>query len=321
MYKHFVAVAAACVLLVPAASAQEAFPSRPFRVVVPVPAGGNLDLVTRAVSERLAQVTGQPVVVENRSGASSTVGTRFVAQSKPDGYTILAMANTFLSTPSVMANAGYDPVGDFTGVTELARIPNVLVVPAASPYKTVLELIAAAKAKPGQMSYASAGGGSVAHMGTERFSRQVDIKLVHIPYKGNAPALVDVVGGRVDFMFDQVSTSSPHLKAGKLRALGVTTKQRSALHPEIPTLIEAGVDFEDVTFNGFSVPSGTPRDIVQKLYADLARALSSPDLKVRFVGQGIEIAPSASPEQFQQFMKDEVARYQKLTREANIKLD
>ena len=304
------------------AIAQEPFPSKPLRVVVPVPAGGNLDLVTRAVCERLATGLGQPIIVENRSGASSSVGTRFVAKSAPDGYTLLAMANTFLSTPAVMAGAGYDPVAEFTGVSELARIPNVLVVAAASPFSNVGELIAQAKAKSGELSYATAGAGSVGHMAAERFSRQIGAQFTHIPYKGNAPALVDVVGGRVAFMFDQISTSGPHLRAGKLRSLGVTTMSRSTLFPELQTLDEAGVKgFEDVTFNGLAAPAGTPPEVVGKLFDEVSKVLRAPELRNRFAGQGIEVAPSPSPTQFSAFIRDEVARYAKLAREANIKIE
>ena len=311
-----------CVLAVGPSFAQDAYPSKPIRVIVPVPAGGNLDLVTRAVSERLSANVGQPVVVENRVGASSTVGTRFVAKSAPDGYTILAMANTFLSTPAVMPAAGYDPVEEFIGVSLLARIPNVLVIPESSPFKTVMELIAHAKAKPGELTYATAGSGSVGHMAAERFGRQVGAQFTHIPYKGNAPALVDVIGGRVAFMFDQVSTSGGHLRAGKLRALGVTTRARTALFPDIPTLDEAGVkDFEDVTFNGFAVPAGVPREVLNKLHAEVAKALQTPELRSRFEGQGVELVASPSYEHFTAFIRDETARVAKLARDAKIKVE
>lgn len=304
------------------AHAQEPFPSKPLRVVVPVPAGGNLDLVTRAVSERLSASIGQPVIVENRSGASSSVGTRFVAKSAPDGYTLLAMANTFLSTPAVMAGAGYDPVAEFVGVSELARIPNVLVVSASSPFQSVTELIAQAKAKPGELSFATAGAGSVGHMAAERFARQVGAQFTHIPYKGNAPALVDIVGGRVAFMFDQISTSAPHLKAGKLRSLGVTTATRAALFPDLQTLDEAGVKgFEDVTFNGLSAPAGTPPDVLAKLYEEVAKVLRSSELRSRFAAQGIEVAPSPSYAHFTTYIRDEVARYARLAKDANIKIE
>jgi tripartite-type tricarboxylate transporter receptor subunit TctC len=306
----------------PGTHAQERFPSKPLRIIVPVPPGGNLDAVTRAVAERLSANIGQAVVVENRTGASSTVGTRFVAQSPADGYTLLSMANTFVSTPAVMPSAGYDPVAEFAGVSMLVRVPNIVVVPANSPSHTMLELIAAAKAKPGEISYATAGAGSVGHMAAERFSRHLGLQLLHVPYKGNAPAQVDLLGGRVAMMFDQVSTSGPHIKAGRLRALAVTTTTRSPVLPEVPTLAEAGVkDFEDYTWNGLSVPAAVPREVLTRLHAEVVKALQSPELRSRFAAQGIEVVPSASYEEFTTFVRDEVARNAKLARDANIKVE
>ena len=308
--------------IAPGVHAQDRFPSKSVRIIVPVPPGGNLDAVTRAVAERLSVGLGQAVVVENRTGASSTVGSRFVAQSPADGYTLLAMANTFVSTPAVMPGAGYDPVAEFVGVGMMVRVPNVVVVPANSPTQTMAELIARAKARPGEITYATAGAGSVGHMAAERFSRHVGLQLVHIPYKGNAPALVDMVGGRVAMMFDQVSTSGGHIKAGRLRALGVTTLTRSAVLPDVPTLDEAGVKgFEDYTWNGLAAPAGTPREVLTRLHADLAKALQSPELRARFAAQGIEVTPSASYEEFTTYIRDEVARNAKLAREANIKVE
>ncbi len=320
--KAWLLLACALAIAPTAGQTQDRFPSKPLRIIVPVPPGGNLDLVTRAVAERLSAGIGQAVVVENRTGASSTVGTRFVGQSPADGYTLLSMANTFVSTPAVMPSAGYDPVNEFVGVSMLVRVANVVIVPASSPVQTMADLIAQAKAKPGEVSYATAGPGSVGHMAAERFSRHLGLKLLHIPYKGNGPAQVDVIGGRVAMMFDQVSTSSPHIKAGRLRALGVTTLTRSSVLPEVPTVDEAGVKgFEDYTWNGLSAPAGVPRDVLTRLHAEVVKALQSPDLRSRFAAQGIEIAPSASYEEFTAFVRDEVARNAKLARDANIKVE
>jgi tripartite-type tricarboxylate transporter receptor subunit TctC len=304
------------------AGAQSGFPSRPLRIVVPTPPGGNLDAVSRAIGERLTALVGQPVVVENRTGASSTVGTRHVAQSPADGYTLLTMANTFLSTPAVMANAGYDAETDFTGVSMLVRLPNVIVVPVGSPFQTLRELIEGARAKPGEVTFATAGAGSVGHISAERFARDLGLKLVHVPYKGNGPALIDMVGGRVAMMFDQVSTSAPHVRSGRLRALAVTSAARSPVLPDVPTMAEAGVrDFEDYTFNGFAVAAATPRDVVAQLHAAVTRALQDPELRARFTGQGMEVVPSPTPDAFNRFMKDEVARYRQLARDANIRVE
>lgn len=311
-----------CSLVALSASAADSYPSKSVRVIVPVAGGGNLDIVTRSLSERLAIGLGQSVVVENRPSASSLLGTQYVARSAPDGYMLLAMANTFLSTPAIVANAGYDPVADFVGVSLICRIPEVLVVAANSPVQSVAELIAQAKARPGSVSYASAGSGSVGHIVAEVFSRHVGITLLHIPYKGNAQAIVDVVGGRVALMFDQVSTSASHIRSGALRALGVTTLARSTLFPNVATLDEQGLKgFEDVTINALMAPAATPREIVGRLHAEIARAVQTPELRARFGGQGIELTPSASPEEFTAYVRSEVARYAKLARDANIKAE
>lgn len=320
--QRFMGLAAACVAALAVAqsavAAEDAFPSKPLRIVVPVSPGGNLDLVTRAVAERMAAGLGQTIVVENRAGASSTLGTRFVKTSPPDGYTLIAMANTMLSTPALVSSAGYDPVADFAGVSLMARIPNVLVIPANSPTPTLNELIARAKAKPGEVSYASAGTGSVGHLAAERFARQAGVKLLHVPYKGNGPALVDVVGGRVAMMFDQVSTSGSHLKAGSLKAIGVTTASRSPLFPDIPTLDEAGMKgFEDMTFNALMAPAGTPREVIARLHAEVVKAVQG-EIRNKFAAQGIELAASASPEEFHAYVKSETARFAKLVVDANI---
>ena len=303
-------------------AAADVYPSKPIRIIVPVSAGGNLDLVTRSLADRFSVSMGQPVIVENKTGASSSVGTRFVATSPPDGYTLLAVGNTFVSAPAILPDIGYDAVAEFVGISLIARIPIVLVVPTNSPSQSVSSLIARAKARPGELSYASAGSGSTGHFTAEKFARDAGITLLHVPYKGNGPALIDVMGGRVDLMFDQVSTSSSNVRAGKLRALGVTTKARSNIFPEVPTLDESGLaGFEDVTFNALVAPAGTPREILVRLHSEIVKALQQPELRERFNSQGIELTPSASYEEFNRYMKSEVARYAKLARDANIKAD
>ncbi len=304
------------------ASAAEAFPAKPIHIIVPVAAGGNLDNVIRAVADRMTANMGVAVVVENRPSASSIVGSKLVAKAPPDGYTLLAMANTMLSAAAIIRDIGYDPITDYSYVTLIATIPNILVVPAKSPSRTVSDLIARAKANPGTMSYGSAGNGSVGHFAAERFSREVGLKLLHIPYKGNGPAMIDLVGGRLDMMFDQVSTSAPHVRSGTIRALAVTTKTRSPILPDIPTMEEAGVKgFVDITFNGLAAPAGTPPEVLAKLHAEVAKALQSPELRERFAAQGIELTPSASPQEFTEYIKGEVARIATLAREAGIKAD
>jgi tripartite-type tricarboxylate transporter receptor subunit TctC len=302
--------------------AADAFPSKPIRIIVPVAAGGNLDIVTRAMAERLGASMGQPVIVENRVGGSSTVGTKHVARSTPDGYTLLAIGNTFLSVPAILPDAGYDPVGEFVGISLIGRIPNILVVGANTPSRTVQDLIARAKVRPEAISYGSAGSGSVGHFAAEKFSRFTGTKMLHIPYKGGGPALIDVIGGRVDMMFDQVSTSRSHIKAGTLRSLGVSSLTRSPILPDVPTLDELGLKgFEDITINGLLAPVGTPRDVLLRLHAEVVKALQTPALRDRFLEQGIELAPSPTYEDFNTYVKTEVVRYTKLARDANIKAE
>jgi tripartite-type tricarboxylate transporter receptor subunit TctC len=292
------------------------------RIIVPVAAGGNVDIVARTFAQRLSESFGHQVIVDNRPSASSLVGTQMVAKSAPDGYTLLAMANTFASAPGIVANPGYDPVKDFVGVSLTARIPMVLVVNPNLPVRSVKELIALAKQRPGELAYASSGLGSTGHIAAEMFSRQTGIRMLHVPYKGNAQSLVDLVGGQVMVMFDQISTSSPHIKASKLRALGVTTRSRAALFPDIPTIHESGArGFEDVTFNGIVAPAATPPAIVSRLHAEVSKAVKLPEVRKRFDDQGIELAASASPEAFTGYIKSEVAKYSKLAKDAGIRAD
>jgi len=304
-----------------AASAQS-YPLRPIRIIVPLAPGGNVDIVARSLAQQLTENLGQQVIVENRPGASSLVGTQAAAKSAPDGYTLLAVANTFATVPSIVTNPGYDPLKDFTGITLTCLVPQVLVVNPALPVRSVKELIALAKARPGELSYATSGPGGTGHMAMELFNRQVGVKMLHVPYKGNSQAIVDVIGGQVMLMFDQVSTSEPYVKAGKLRALAVSSRTRSPLFPDIPTIDQAGAPgFEDITFNGLVAPAGTPRDILVRLNAEVAKVVRVPQLSQRFLARGVELKASASPEEFTAHIKAEFDKKGKLAREAGIKLD
>jgi tripartite-type tricarboxylate transporter receptor subunit TctC len=305
-----------------AALAQSAadYPNRPIRIVVPLAAGGNVDIVARTVAEPISKSFGQPVLVENRPGASSLVGTQFVARSAPDGYTLLAVANTFATVPLIVANPGYDPLKDFTGITLTCLVPQVLVVNPGLSAQSVKELIALAKAEPGKISYASSGNGSTGHMAAELFNRQAGVKMLHVPYKGNSQALVDVIGGQVAMMFDQVSTSAPQIKAGKVRALAVTSLARSPLLPEVPTVDESGVPaFEDITFNGLVAPAGTPRETLVRLQQAVAKAVGDAELYKRFIERGIELKASSSPEEFSAHIRAEFEKKGRLVREAGIR--
>jgi tripartite-type tricarboxylate transporter receptor subunit TctC len=319
-----VAAAALAAIYAPGVLSQTAggYPARPVRIIVPLAPGGNVDIVARTLAQQLTENLGQQVIVENRPGASSLVGTQLVAKAAPDGYTLLAMANTFAMVPSIVANPGYDPLKDFTGVTLTCLVPQVLVVNPALPVRSLKQLIALAKARPGELTYATSGPGGTGHMATELFSRQVGIKMLHVPYKGNAQAIIDVIGGQVMLMFDQVSTSEPHIKAGKLRPLAVTSRIRSPLFPDLPTMDEAGAPgYEDITFNGLVAPAGTSREILVRLNEEVAKVVRVPALHKRFLEHGVELKASASPEEFTAYIKAEVDKKSKLARDAGIKLE
>ena len=318
-------VIAAIIAVTPIAGVQAqsgGYPARPVRLIVPVAPGGNLDLVARSLAQQLTDNFGQQVLVDNRPGASSLVGTQFVAKSPPDGYTLLVMANTFVTAPLIVPHPGYDPLKDFTAVTLTCLVPQVIVVNPALPVRSVRELIALATARPGELSYASSGAGGTGHMAAELLSRQVGVKMLHVPYKGNAQAIVDVIGGQVMLMFDQVSTSEAYIKAGKLRALAVTSRKRSPLFPALPTVDESGAPgYEDITFNGFMAPAGTPREILVRMQEEVAKVVRAPALHNRFLERGVELTASASPEDFNAYVRAEMEKKGKLVREAGIKLD
>ena len=315
-------VALAGVNAVHAQTSSPQYPTKPIRIIVPVAAAGNVDIVARTFAQRFSESFGHQVIVDNRPGASSLVGTQLVAKSPADGYTILAMANTFASAPGIVTNPGYDPVKDFVGVTQTCLIPMVLVVNPNLPVRSVQELITLAKKRPGELSYATSGSGSTGHIAAEMFSRQAGIKMLHVPYKGNAQSLIDLVGGQVMVMFDQISTSAPHIRAAKIRPLGVTTRTRAPLFPDLPTIDEAGVKgFEDVTFNGLMAPTGTPAAAINRLHAEVAKAVKLAEVRKRFDDQGIELVASATPEAFTEYIKAQVAMYAKLAKDAGIKAD
>jgi tripartite-type tricarboxylate transporter receptor subunit TctC len=317
-----VVVAIACGIWSVAAHAQPAYPARTLRIVVPLAPGGNVDIVARALAQTISENIGQQIIIENRPGASSLVGTQYVAKTPPDGYTLLAVANTFAMVPSIVTNPGYDPFRDFAAITLTCQVPQVLVVNPKLPVRTVKELVALAKSRPGELSYATSGPGGTGHMATELFSRQVGIKMLHVPYKGNAQAIIDVIGGQVMLMFDQVSTSEPNVKAGKLRGLAVSSLKRSPLFPDLPTIDESGVrGFEDITFNGLVAPAGTPREIRARIQQEVAKAVGTARLRERFIERGVELKASANPEEFATVIKTEFDKKAKLAREANIRID
>ena len=299
------------------------YPNRPIKLIVPVAPGGNVDIVARAIAEPLSRALGQPVIVENKPGASSLLGTNLVAKAVPDGYTLLAHSTTFVTAAVLLKNAGYDPVKDFEPISVTCQIPMVLVVnPEKIQARTLKDFIALSKTQPKGLAYASSGNGSTGHIAAELFSNAAGVSYLHIPYKGNAQAMVDVMGGQVPFMFDQVSTSAQYALNGKLFALGVTSKTRSPILPNVPTLDESGLKgFEDSTFNGLFAPAGTPVQIVNKLHTEVTKILKSPELVKMFMEKGVELVSSPTPQDFGIYISNQRTRYQELARTANIKAD
>ena len=304
----------------PVPAAAQGFPAKPIRIVVPVAAGGNLDLVTRTVAQKLTEQMGQQVIVENRPGVSGIVGTEFVAKAPPDGYTYLSVASTFASSAAVLPNVPYDPVKDFSGVSLTAWLPQILVVNPSVPVRSVKELIALARQLPNEITYGTAGNGATAHIATELFNFQAGIKMTHVPYKGNAPALIDVVGGQISLMFDTISTSIQFVRAGKLRALGVTSPQRSPIFPDLPTISEAALPgYEAALFNAILAPGGTPRDILARMHAEIAKAVQQPDIRSRFLQQGVELQASESADQCSRFIKAETEKFIRIVKQTGIR--
>lgn len=319
MKRIVIAFATAFITATAPAVMAQAYPTKPVRIINPLAAGGNVDIVARGVAEQLSKALGQQVLVENRPGASALIGTRYVKGQPADGYTFLAIANTFARVPAIINDAGYDPLKDFTGVSQTCDIPMVLVINPALPVKNLKEFIALAKKRPGELTYGSAGNGGTGHVAAEMFSQQAGIKMMHIPYKGNAPATTDLVGGQIMLMFDQVSTSVGYIKAGRLRGLAVTTKKRSAVFPDMPTIDEAGIKgFEDSTFNGIVAPAGTPREILEKLRAEVVKAVAVPALRERFEKNGIPLVASNSLDEYNAFIRRHVEDFAKLAKSAGI---
>lgn len=301
---------ASAMALASTAGAASSYPDRPITIVVPVAPGGTVDMLARILAKGLSEQFGQPIVVENKAGASGTIGTRHVAEAKPNGYTLLAIANTFASVPEFLPNAGYDALKDFAPITQTCSIPMVLVTPPDSPQTTVQHFIDSAKNRKGQLTMGSSGLGSTGYIAAELFGNQAHVEFLHVYYKGNSKALLDVMSGQLDAMFDQVSTSGPNVKAGKLRALAVTTLKRSPMLPDVPTLDQAGLTgFQDETFNGLLAPAGTPDDVIAKLHTAVSKVLNTSAVRERLAQQGIEAMPSSSPQAFGSYLATSVEKY------------
>ena len=306
-----------------AAVAQSAFPGKdPIRLVVPFPPAGGTDVVSRMVSERIASNTGWAFVVENKAGAGGNIGLDTVAKAKNDGLTLgMGQTSNLAINPSLYPKMPFDPLKDFTPVALVASQPVVLVVRAESPFKTLADLVAAAKAKPGTVTMASAGNGTVGHLSGEMFAKRANAKFMHIPYKGAGPALTDLLGGQTDFFFTTPQGGIPHIKAGKLRALAVTSSRRLPVLPDTPTVAESGyAGFEATDWKALVAPAGTPAEVVRRLNAEVERALSKPDTIARLLAEGS--APmGGTPQQMEKFLRAEMARWGAAVKEANVRLD
>jgi tripartite-type tricarboxylate transporter receptor subunit TctC len=302
------------------ASAQN-YPSRSITVVVPFPAGGSADTLARLIGAKLSESLGQAVVVENKPGAGGNLGTDAVAKAAPDGYTLLLTPSSIAIAPALYTKLPFDPIKDFAPVTLVGSIPMVVVVYPEFPPKTLLELIALAKAKPGEISYASAGNGSTNHLAVELFKIKTGIDMLHVPYRGNPLAIVDVIAGRVPVFFDFVLTGLPHVREGKVRALAVTGAHRSPVLPDVPTVAEAGVPgFEASTWFGVYAPAGTKPAIVEKLNAEILAVLAMPAIRERLTGLGVDIL-AEGPQGLAALTKSDLEKWGPIVQKAGVKLD
>jgi len=306
---------------VQAAAWAQSWPAKPVRIVVPFTPGSGTDIIARTVTEKLSPQLGQPVIIENRPGAGGTIGAAVVAKSDPDGYTLFVHSSSYTVTPSTYKDLPYDTLRDLTGVIPLALLPNVLVIAPSKGIRSVKELVAAAKAKPGSLNSASVGIGSATHLNAERFRLGAGIETVNIPFKGSPEALTEIITGRVDYYFCPVNAILPLLKDGKLVALAVGSTKRSLALPDLPTTLEAGVPNSDYNFwVGMFAPAKTPREVIDRLYQETAKALHSPDVREKLSKLGAE-PMDYTPEQFNAYIRDEIAANAALVKAAGIKIE
>jgi len=297
------------------------YPVRPVRIVVPQSPGASTDTTARLIAQRLTTALGQTVLVDNRPGAGSVIGTEVVAKATPDGHTLLVVASSITLNPILHKNLGWDPVRDFAPITQLSSFPNILVVHPAVPVKTVKDLVALAKAKPGGLNYGSAGTATGTHLSAELFKHMTGTDMVHVPYKGGGAAIPALMGGQVQLMFATTVSALPHVRAGKLRAIAVTSPKRSPSAPDVPTIAESGVPGYDHTpWNGFLAPAKTPRAVVARLNEETARILHTPETKAIFMNEGAEPVGN-KPEEFGAIIKSEIAKWGKVIQAAGIKAD
>ncbi len=305
-----------------AAMAQDAktYPNKASRLVVPFPPGGGTDILARMVAQRLSERWGQQVIVDNRPGAATNIGTEFVARSAPDGYTMLMASVGHAANISLYKQLGYHPVKSFEMVTLVAVSPSLLVVTPALPVKSVRELVTLAKRRPGELNYGSFGSGTSPHLAAELFDILASVKMTHVPYKGSSPALTSVISGETQVLFATILSAMPHVEAGRLRALGVAAKQRLAAMPNLPAIAETVPGFESGSWYGVMAPAGTPRTIVDKINKDAVAVLHQPEVKQKFAAEGAEIVGS-TPEELKTYLEAEIARWARVVKEAGIRAE
>ena len=311
----------AAAILVSTVHAQP-YPAKPVTLVVPAPAGGPTDIIGRLVGQILVPQLGQNVVIDNRSGAGNTLGTDYVAKSKPDGYTLtVGSPSSHSIAPSLYKNLPYDPALDFTPVVLLATSPTVLVIHPSLPVRNLKEFIALAKPKPGVLNFGSGGNGTTSHLTGEYFNMAAGLKIVHIPYKGSGPATTDLLAGQIQMMFHGLHLSLPYIKSGRLRSLGLTSPKRSPLMPDLPTISEAGLKgFEVNTWYGILGPAGLPKDIVMRLHSAILKGIENPAMRERMVDQGLDIVGS-TPEQFAKVIAEEKEKWAKVVQQSGARID
>jgi tripartite-type tricarboxylate transporter receptor subunit TctC len=302
-------------------SAAQTYPDKPIRLIVPQPPGGTSDILGRAFGQKLAENLHQQVVIDNRAGASGTIGTDLAAKSTPDGYTLVFVYTTHATTPAIYGKLPYDPVADFAPITILTAAPLLLVVHPKIPVRTVKELIAYARTRPGELNFCSAGNGSGSHLAGELFNTMTGVKLTHIPYKGSGFAITELIGGQVQLMFAGIVPIDPHVKAGRVRSIAVSSARRTASLPQVPTIAESGLPgFEVVGWYGILAPARTPPAIVDRLHRELIAILKTPEISDRLTREGAEPVGN-SPAEFTAFLKTDIARWAKVIKTAGAKLD
>ncbi|HUP94577.1 MAG TPA: tripartite tricarboxylate transporter substrate binding protein [Burkholderiales bacterium] len=315
------AIGVACSAAAHAAQPEAPYPTRPVRIVVPQTPGASTDLTARLIAQKLSPIFGQPVIVENRPGAGSIVGTELVAKATPDGHTLLVVASSIVLNPILQKNLPFNPQRDLAPIAQLSTFPNMLVVHPAVPAKNVQELVALAKAKPGALNYGSAGTATGTHLSAELFKYMTGTDMVHVPYKGGGAAIPALLGGQVQLMFSTTVAALPQVRAGKLRALAVTSAKRSVSAPDVPTIAESGVPgYDHSAWNGLFAPAKTPRAIILRLNGEVAQILHSPDIKAIFIKEGAEPVGN-KPEEFAAILKSESAKWTKLVQASGMKAD